>query len=228
MKRNLIKTMMALLAVLVFGIVGCGGGGGGSSTPPNTTVVSTAKLFPLTATPATSFTLSGSDNLGGIWSGSLMIRGDGQTTFEGQNLNKIYQQVSVALSGGSSSTSYISSYYNSNGSLYKSVYTGSTSGYSIQTNSFSIPSTFKNGDSIIGPALTTYINGTTDYQTTTYQVTDGGSGNLKVIGVIDTASGTSKTTTEYIISPAGNILSIKMTIVYPTLGRTVTLNGTLI
>ena len=221
---------LALLFIALLALAGCGSGdsGGGTSTPAvvNTTTFSTAKMFPMTATPATSFTLSGSDNAGGTWSGSWQLRGDGQTVYEGQNLIKTTQQIQLALKGGSSSASTVVSYYKPDYSLYKAVYSGSTSGYAVQTNSFTAPLSYKIGDVITGPALTSYINGVTEHQTTTYQVTDGGNGNAKVTTTVAYTSGFSTATTELVISPAGDLLSLKMVINYPNLGKTVTLYGT--
>lgn len=229
MKRNLILLFLALSALAVFGLAGCGGGGGGtSSTPapaatPSTTTFSAAKLFPTVATDTTYYTLSGSDNRGGTWTGSWSLKGDGPTTFEGRNVTKLSQQITLSLVGGSSATSYVTGYYNTDGSLYKTISTGSTSGYAIQTNSFTAPASFKIGDSTTGPSLTSYLNGTTDYSTSTYQVTDAGGGNAKVTSVVRQASGT-VATTEQIITPAGDMVSMRMVISY-TNGLTVTLNG---
>lgn len=227
MKSSLIKTMMALLAVLVFGIVGCGGGGGGdtSSTPaptPSTTTFSTAKLFPTVATDTTYYTLSGSDNRGGTWTGSWSQKGDGPTTFEGRDVTKLSQQISLSLVGGSSATSYVTGYYNPDRSMYKTIYSGSSTGYAVQTNNFTAPLSFKIGDSTTGPSLTTYLNGTTDYSTSTFQVTDAGGGNAKVTSVVRQTSATS--TTEQIITPAGDMISMRMIINY-TSGLSVTLTG---
>lgn len=220
---------LALLFVTLLVMAGCGSGGGGGDTgiPPvvNTTTFSTAKMFPMTSTPSTSFTLTGNDNAGGIWTGSWLLRGDGQTVYEGQNLTKTTQQIQLALKGGTSSSSTVVSYYKPDYSLYKAVYSGSTSGYAVQTNSFSAPLSYKIGDIMTGPALTSYINGVTEQQTTTYQVTDAGSGNAKVTATIAYASGFSTATTDLVITPAGDLLSLKMVIHYPNLGKTVTLYG---
>jgi hypothetical protein len=126
--------------------------------------------------------------------------------YEGQNLIKTTQQIQLALKGGSSSASTVVSYYKPDYSLYKAVYSGSTNGYAVQTNNFTAPLSYKIGDVITGPALTSYINGVTEHQTTTYQVTDGGSGNAKVTATVAYASGFSTATTELVISPAGDCI----------------------
>jgi len=220
------KLVLALFASLI--VAGCGGGGGGGDTGTpiagNTTTYSTAKLFPLSSTETTSFTLTGSDNNGGTWSGSWLLRGDGPTVYDGKNVTKITQQIRLTLAGASSASSNVTSYYNADRTLYKSVYSGSVSGYAIQTNNFIPPLSYTIGDSVTGPELTTYINGVTDHQTSSFLVTDGGNGNAKIIGTIALSSGTTGTT-EQIIAPAGEPLSIKMTFNYPS-GLYVVLNGT--
>ena len=224
------KLVLALFVSLI--VAGCGGGGGsdtGTSATPtaeNTTAYSTTKLFPLNSTETTSFTLTGSDNKGGAWTGSWLLRGDGQTVYEGKNVTKITQQIILKLTGPSGSattSSNVASYYNADRSLYKAIYSGTASGYAVQTNGF-IPSlSYKFGDVVTGPALTTIINGVTDHQTATFRVTDGGNGNAKVTGTVTLASGTTGTT-EQIINPTGDLLSMRMVFNYPS-GLIVTLNG---
>lgn len=222
------KLVLVLFASLI--VAGCGGGGGGGDTGTptagNTTSYSTAKLFPLSSTEASSFTLTGSDNRGGTWTGSWLLRGDGQTVYEGKNVTKITQQVILKLTGSAGSvttSSYVASYYNADRSLYKAIYSGAASGYAVQTNDFIPPLSYKFGDVVTGPTLTTYINGVTDHQASTFQVTDGGNGNARVAGNVTLTSGASGTT-EQIINPAGDLLSIKMIFYYPS-GMVVTLNG---
>lgn len=221
---------LALLFIALLVMAGCGSGGGsgdtGTPAVANTAAFSTSKMFPMTVTPATSFTLSGSDNAGGSWYGSWQLRGDGQTVYEGQNLIKTTQQIQLGLRGGSSSASTVVSYYRPDYSLYKAVYSGSTSGYAEQTNNFTAPLSFKIGEVLTGPSLTTYINGVTDSQTTTYQISNGGNGNAKVTATVAYTSGLSTATTELVINPTGDLLSLKMVIQYPSQGRTVTLYGT--
>lgn len=222
------KLVLALFVSLI--VAGCGGGSGGSDTGTpivgNTTVYSTDKLFPLTSTATSSFTLTGSDNKGGAWTGSWLLRGDGQTVYEGKNVTKITQQIILKLTGPSGSattSSNVASYYNADRSLYKAIYSGTASGYAVQTNDFIPPLSYKFGDVVTGPALTTIINGVTDHQTATFRITDGGNGNAKVTGTVTLTSGTTGTT-EQIINPTGELLSIKMVFNYPS-GLIVTLNG---
>jgi hypothetical protein len=231
--KNVFKLAIGLFVVAGLGLTGCGGGGGGDTGSAATPVVessktySTAKLFPLSSTAATSFTLTGSDNAGGTWTGSWLMRGDGQTVFEGKNVTKITQQISMKLTGATgsaTSSSNVTSYYNADQSLYKAIYSGAASGYAIQTNNFVPPLIFKIGDAFTGPAMTSYINGVTEYQTSTYQINDGGNGNAKVSSTIHYTSGNSATT-EQIITPTGDLVSMKMVMNYPSLGRTVTLYG---
>jgi hypothetical protein len=222
------KLALVLFASLI--VAGCGGSGtgGDTGTPTagNNTTYSTAKLFPLSSTETTSFTLTGNDNKGGTWTGSWLLRGDGQTVYEGKNVIKTFQQIILKLTGSAGSvttSSYVESYYNADRSLYKAIYSGTASGYAIQANDFIPPLSYKFGDVVTGPALSTYINGVTDHQTSTFRIIDGGNGNAKVVGTLLLASGTSGTT-EQIINPAGDLLSIKMFFYYPS-GMIVTLNG---
>ena len=220
------RLVLAWVASLI--VAGCGGGGGdvAAVTPAaeSTTTYSTAKLFPLASMETTTFNLTGSDNAGGTWTGSWSLQGEGQTVFEGQNVTKISQQVSLTLSGAATASSNVTSYYKADRSLYKAIYTGSASGYATQTNSFTAPLFYKIGDVATGPALTSFINGVSENQTTTYQVSDGGNGNAKVSGTLFYSTGNSATT-EQIITQAGELVSMKMILHYPLLGRTVTLNG---
>ncbi len=227
MSVQVVKIMMMVLAAVAFGMAGCGGGGG-ASTPAvvNTNTYSTAKILPLTATGTTTFTLTGSDSSGGSWSGSVQMRGDGSTVFEGQNVSKVSQLVALTLAGGSTASSTVASYYKSDGLLYKSVYSGSVSGTAVQTNSATMPATFKVGDFASGPSLSLNLNGTTDSVTTTYQVFDAGNGNARVVSTLTYQVANYSATTEYIISPSGDALSLKMILYYPSLNKTVTLNGT--
>lgn len=228
MKRNVINVMIGVLVALVFGLTGCGGGGGGSSAPAvaNTTVYSTAKILPKDVTSTASFTLTGSDTSGGSWTGSMQMRGDGPTVFEGQSVTKVSQIVTLTLAGGSTASSTIASYYKPDELLYKTIYSGSVSGTAIQTNTATMPSTFKVGDFASGPSLSLNLNGTSDSVSTTYQVFDGGNGNAKVVSTLTYLVANYSGTTEYILSPSGEILSVKMILYYPSLNKTVTLNGT--
>jgi len=202
--------------------------GSGSSVPSevNTTSYSTEKVLPLTATGTTTFTLKGSDTSGGSWTGSIQMRGDGSTVFEGQNVNKVSQVVTLTLAGGSTASSTVASYYKPNGILYKAIYSGSSSGTAIQTNNATMPATFKVGDFAAGPSMSLNLNGTTDSVTTTYQVFDAGSGNAKVVSTLTYSVANYSATSEYILSPSGDMLSMKMILYYPSLNKTVTLNGT--
>lgn len=213
--------MKTLVLVLFASLIlsGCGSGDAGAPTAEKTvtpevykTTYSTEKLFPLVSTEATLFKLTGSDNNGGVWSGSWLSRGDGETVFEGQAVTKTTQQIELTLQG-ISSTSYVTSYYRADRSLYKAIYSGTTSGYAVQTNDFINPLSYKIGDIISGPAITSYINGVTDYQTSSSQITEGENGNAKVTATIHLASGTTGTT-ELLITPAGDLLSIKMSFQY--------------
>ena len=229
MRVKVVNVMTAVLATVVFGMMGCGGGGGESTpTVANTNTYSTAKILPLTASGTTTFTLTGSDTSGGSWSGSVQTRGDGSTVFEGQNVSKVSQIVTLSLAGSStaSSTVAIASYYKSDGLLYKAVYSGSTSGTALQTNSAILPATFKVGDFASGPSLSLNLNGTTDSVTTTYQVFDAGNGNARVVSTMTYQVASYSATTEYIISPSGDMLLLKMILYYPSLNKTVTLNVT--
>ena len=190
------------------------------------TTYSTAKILPLTVTSTTAFTLTGSDTSGGTWSGSMQMRGDGATVFEGQNVTKVSQMVTLSLLGGGVASSSIASYYRTNGVLYKAVYSGSTSGTATQTNNATMPATFKIGDFASGPTLTLNLNSAIDTVSTTYQVVSGGNSNAKVISTMTYQVANYSATTEYIISPTGDILSLKMILYYPSLNKTVTLNGT--
>lgn len=222
------RWIMGLLLSVVLGMAGCGGGGGESTTPAsaNTNSYSTAKILPLTVTDTTSFTLTGSDTSGGSWTGSMQMRGDGPTVFEGQNVSKMSQSVTLRLVGGSSATSTIASYYKPDGLLYKTIYSGSVSGTAIQTNSATLPAVFKVGDFLSGPSISLNLNGTSDSVTTTYQVFDAGNGNAKVACTLTYSVANYSGTSEYTITPSGDILSIKMILNYPSLNRTATLYGT--
>lgn len=221
------NAVIGLLVLAVFSMAGCGGGGDTiNTTSVNTASYSTAKVLPLTATDTTTFTLNGSDTSGGSWAGSMQIRGDGPTIFEGQNVSKVSQSVTLKLTGGSSATSTIASYYKPDGLLYKTIYSGSVSGTAIQTNSATMPATFKVGNFMSGPTLSLNLNGTSDSVTTTYQVFDAGSGNAKVVGTLTYSVANYSATTEYTITPSGDVLSIKMILYYPSLNKTVTLYGT--
>lgn len=226
MSVQVVKTMMLVLATVAFGMAGCGGGGASTPAVANTNTYSTSKILPLTATGTTTFTLTGSDTSGGSWSGSVQMRGDGSTVFEGQNVSKVSQVVTLTLAGGSTASSTVASYYKSDGLLYKSVYSGSVSGTAVQTNSATMPATFKVGDFASGPSLSLNLNGTTDSVTTTYQVFDAGNGNARVVSTMTYQVANYSATTEYIVSPSGDALSLKMILYYPSLNKTVTLNGT--
>jgi hypothetical protein len=86
MSVQIVKIMMVILATVAFGMAGCGGGGASTPTVVNTNTYSTAKILPLTATGTTTFTLTGNDTSGGSWSGSVQMRGDGSTVFEGHSV----------------------------------------------------------------------------------------------------------------------------------------------
>lgn len=225
MRRNAIHVMLGLFVAVVFGLAGCGGGGSNTPSPVNTASYSTAKLLPLTATDTTTFTLTGSDTSGGSWSGSIQMRGDGPTVFEGQNVTKVSQVVTLRLAGAPTGSSTVESYYKPDGLLYKAIYSGTASGTAIQTNSATMPATFMVGDFASGPSFTLNLNGTSDSVSTTYQVLDAGNGNAKVLATLAYSVANYSGTTEYIITPSGDMLSIKMILHYPSLNKTVTLYG---
>lgn len=131
-----------------------------------------------------TFTLTGSDTSGGSWTGSVQMRGDGPTVFEGQNVTKVSQVVTLTLAGASTASSTVASYYKPDGLLYKTIYSGSVSGTAIQTNTATMPVTFKVGDFASGPSLSLNLNGSTDSVATTYQVFDGGNGNARVVSTL--------------------------------------------
>ena len=124
MMKNVINLVLGILVVMMISLAGCGGGGGGATNPvvANTTSYPTSKILPSVATSTTSFTLTGSDTSGGSWTGSMQMRGDGPTVFEGQNVTKMSQAITLTLAGGSTASSTIASYYKSDGVLYKSIY----------------------------------------------------------------------------------------------------------
>ena len=230
-KFKLIEVLMLIvLFSAVFIACGSGGGGGGGSSDPkvvNTTSYPTSKILPTVSTSTTTFTLAGSDTSGGSWSGSIQMRGDGPTVFEGQSVTKVSQIVTLTLAGVSTSSSTVASYYKLDGVLYKAIYTGSVSGTAIQTNTATMPATFNVGDFASGPSLSLNLNGSTDSVITTYQVFDGGNGNARVASTLTYQVANYSATTEYIIAPSGDPLSLKMILYYPSLNKTVTINGTL-
>ena len=221
-----------LVGAMMLNLVGCGGGGGSSGggtseiVATNTNVYPTSKILPTTATSTTTFLLSGSDTSGGSWSGSMQMHGEGSTVFEGQSVTKVSQAVTLTLAGAGTSSSTISSYYKTDGILYKSIYSGSVSGTAVQTNNAIMPATFKVGDFAAGPSLSLNLNGSVDSLTTTYQVFDVGNGNARVVSTVTYQVANYSATSEYIIAPSGDMLSIKMILYYPAQNKTVTLNGT--
>jgi hypothetical protein len=132
----------------------------------------------------------------------------------------------VFLAGASTAFSTIASYYKTDGLLYKAIYSGSVSGTALQTNTATMPATFKVGDFASGPSMSLNLNGSSDSVTTTYQVFDAGNGNAKVMSTLNYQVANYSATTEYIIDPSGEVLSLRMILYYPSINKTVTLNGT--
>ena len=171
--------------------------------------------FPTTQMPSNySFNLAGSDTSGGRYTGSLQRILDGPTTVDGRNVTQIR---TILIINGSSTQN--TTYYNADGSIYKSVHSNGV--IEVETNTSLIPATVRVGDSGGGSTFAG-SDGTT--HTSIWQVVDAGGGTAKLV-VSWAINGSPSEQDGYILDPAGNLVGISFVFYYAN-GVTITLSTT--
>jgi hypothetical protein len=208
----------AVVALFLLLTLGCGGSGGGSATP-NTTVYSTAKLTSLATGNSFTLNLTGSDTLGGTYTGSFQSVVTGPTVVNGVNVIEKQAIINITRTGSGTSSLIADYYYNSDGSTYG--YVTNTGESCVSTSSVVMPSTVTVGYFGAGPSMSCN-NGTVF--TSTWQVQDGGNGNANVIVTLNFNSATSETAT-YVLSPSGDIVGVTMMLYNDPSGANTTLTG---
>jgi hypothetical protein len=217
----------------IFTISGCGGGGGGNSTTPTdpTTVFS---LFPsgyFSAGYNETYTFTGTDTGGGVFTGSYSIQTQTQTQSAINGVPAIPFAVSLKLNN-TASGAFISSigtgYYSTDTTNPENLgFTSTTFGKTtVSATTTVLPTTATIGS--FG-SIGTYIDNTGDTDVDTWRLDDGGNGNAKLVISTTTTDqfGTISFTSEesYLIAPNGNRISIAFRLFDPNAGITINLSG---
>ena len=218
------KHKVALIGLVMLGVAGCGGGGGGSTAPTpaqNTTVYPVTKYTSLTTGTTLGFNLSGTDSAGGAYTGAIQVNVVGPTTIDSKSVTERDSIITLTKTGvGVILSSTAKSYYNSDRTLYKTVYSNGVT--ATPTTTFPLPTTLSVGN-FAGQSLS-YSNGNS--LTSTWQVVDGGNGNAAVIvnSITNLAPSEVDTLT---ITASGDTPSITEIVYnFPSSGVTTTLHGT--
>ncbi|MHB8090494.1 MAG: putative Ig domain-containing protein [Syntrophales bacterium] len=183
-------------------------------------VFNVSKITTLTTGDTLSSTFTGSDTAGGTYTGSTQSIIDGPTVFEGRNVIKKSSLTTLIKTGvGVILSSTQTTYYNTDRTLYKIVYSNGVT--ATPTSTFPIPTTIQIGN-FAGQSLN-YSNGNSE--TSTWQVVDTGNGNAKILVTTTTNFGLSDVYTIYI--PASGNISTTTEVLYnfPSNGVTTTLTG---
>jgi hypothetical protein len=223
-----------LTAALLLTLTACGGGGGGgggnSTTPTDPTTV--FSLFPsgyFSAGYNETYTFTGTDTGGGVFTGSYSIQTQTQSAING--VPAIPFAVSLQLNN-TASGAFISSigtgYYSTDTTNPENLgFTSTTFG----TTTVSATTTVLPTTATIGSfgSIGTYIDNTGDTDVDTWRLDDGGNGNAKLVFSTTTTDqfGTISFTSEesYLIAPNGNRISIAFRLFDTNAGITINLSG---
>jgi len=227
------KTMRYILlsAFSIFMISACGGGGGGSSSTP-TDPATVFSLFPsgyFSTGYSESYTLTGTDTAGGVFTGSYSIQTQAQSTFNG--VPAIPFAVSLQLNN-TASGAFVSAigtgYYSTNTASPENLgFTNTTFGTTtVSATTTALPTTATIGS--FG-SIGTYVDSAGDTDVDTWRLDDGGNGNAKLVISTTTTDqfGTVTSTSEesYIINSNGNRVSIAFRLFDTSSGITISLSG---
>lgn len=212
--------IVSVVSALLFG---CGGGGGSTTTTPTpaTATFSTAKFASLTTGDTLGFNLSGTDTAGGVYSGTTQNIVDGPATVDGRSVTQKRVLLTLTKAGANVMSVIETYYYNADRSIYKVTFSNGVT--ATPTNTFAYPLSVKIGDFGAGIALS-YSNGNS--LTSTWQVLDGGNGNVKLQVSTNINSNVSDASTVYINSIGVVTSTTEVIYNFPTTGVNTTLNGT--
>lgn len=167
-------------AFSIFMISACGGGGGGSSTTPT----NPATVFPsgyFSTGYSESYTLTGTDTAGGVFTGSYSVQTKSQTTFNG--VPAIPFDVLLQLNN-TASGAFVSAigtgYYSTNTASPENLgFTNTTFGTTtVSATTTPLPTTATIGG--FG-SIGTYTDSAGDTDVDTWRFDDGGNGNAKLV-----------------------------------------------
>jgi hypothetical protein len=224
---KIIRSFATLSIILLLVCCGGGGGGGSSATPEATTFM----LFPngyFSAGYQESFNLTGSDTVGGKYTGTFLFKTESPTTFNGEQAIPVSELISATLTGENATetqtgTDYYSDNANSRVDLgFENDTEGTTSiGISLSP----IPQTASIGD--FGD-IGTYPLSNGNTETSNWRLTQAGNGlaNLIETSTITDSTGNTISTTEItnVIDTDGNCHSITVVFYLENTG-TVTLSS---
>ena len=228
------KDKYKLLSLLtLFGVLisGCGGGGGtspstgGGGTPTDTSL--SFKIFPdnYFVNYDVSASLTGADNKGITYTGSISEKTLAETTFLSENAIPIETKINFTSSNGGFAAVIQNQYFGTNVSdrRYLGV-NGVVETVSANTNT--IPATGKIGDS---GTVGTYTDNAGSISTLTWSIEDGFNGNAKLVFITTTNNSLGNLdntfTTTYLIKPDGTRLSVELKTYNVNVDLEVTLSG---
>ena len=175
------KYYIFIAIVTIFSLSGCGGGGSSTTpTDPNTVF----SLFPsayFTLGYSESYTLTGTDTGGGVFTGSYSIQTQSQSTFNGNPA--IPFAVSLQLNNTASGafvTAIGTGYYSTTiSNLHNLGFTNTTFGTTtVSASTTALPTTATIGN--FG-SVGTYTDSAGDTDVDTWRLDDGGNGNAKLV-----------------------------------------------
>ena len=216
-----------LAAFFVMAYVSACGGGGDTTTPIGTPVnLSQIKSFTeATAAQGTvvAFKLTGSDTIGGSYTGTEILSVEPETTFEGQTVRVGKQDQSLIRSGVPSTETVTRYVLSTNNLLYKTVSSSGVVG--IPVSQSLLPAIAKVGE--FGDYMVLLRND--GYTETILWRLDAGVNGASIFVLTDTwsISGGNYLLAEekYNLDTSGNVTSIAVRLFYTDSGLTVTLSG---
>ncbi len=228
------KTIRYILisTFVIFTLSACGGGGGGGSNTAPTNPTTVFSLFPsgyFSVGYSESYTLTGTDTAGGVFTGSYLIQTQTQSTFNG--VPAIPFDVSLQLNN-TASGAFVSAigtgYYSTNATNPENLgFTNTTFGTTtVSATTTALPTTASIGS--FG-SIGTYTDSAGDADVDTWRLDDGGNGNAKLVIFTTTTDqfGTVTSTSEesYLINSSGNRISIEFRLFDTSSGITISLSG---
>ena len=213
---------------LTFLLVACGGGGGTPTTPtdPNTVFSLFAPDY-FTVGHSETTNLTGSDTLGGVYTGTFSAQTQPQTTFLGEAAIPIFGQLQLTNTANGAVLSSIGTvYWSTSAADRRQLGYSESSSTTVSGTSTAIPQTAMIND--FG-AIGTYTDNAGNVDVDSWRLDDGGNGRAKIVelGTTEDQFGniiTSSTTTT-LIDTNGNSLSTTLVVYIASENATITLSG---
>lgn len=219
-----------ILYISIFILSSCGGGGGGSSNSTPTDPSTVFSLFPsnyFNVGYSKTYNLSGTDTLGGTYTGTFAVQTQAQTTFLGTPAIPILAQLQLTNTANHASISNIGTlYWTTSASDRHQLGYSDSSSTTVSASTTAIPQTaLINNFGNIG----TYTANTGDVSVDSWRLDDGYNGRANLVELSTTRDQysnllTSSTTTT-LIDTSGNPISITLALYIASENATINLTG---